>query len=223
MSIARSLLWPAVVTSLSTTYFLTVGIQEKIVQRDQAEAAARQAEEIAFAARLGTDIATLKKEAPSLEALPEAPKDVPGGGGDDRRLGTTLAAQSRVLVGLSESQERWSRRVDDMEKKHTETEAEDLRLKAEIQSLSEKVRTVESALKARQEAEKLAAKKMGKMVANMPAGKAADLLQELDDVAAVGLLTQMKEPDVARVLALLPPKRAAGLTERMAEFRVKTP
>lgn len=222
MSIARSLLWPAVVTSLSTTYFLTVGIQEKIIQRDQAESAARQAEEAAFEARLGTDIATLKKEEPLLEASKEGTQGV-SAGGLDRRLGTTLAAQSRVLVGLSESQERWAKRVDDMEKKHTETEAEDLRLKAEIQSLSEKVRTVEAALRARQEAEKMAAKKMGKMVANMPAGKAADLLQELDDVSAVGLLTQMKEPDVARVLALLPPKRAAGLTERMAEFRVKTP
>jgi flagellar motility protein MotE (MotC chaperone) len=141
----------------------------------------------------------------------------------DRRLGKTLAAQSRVLMGLSESQERWNQRVEEMEKRRTDSEAEDLRLKAEIQSLSEKVRTVEAALRARQEAEKLAAKKMGKMVANMPPGKAADLLQELDDISAVGLLTQMKEPDVARVLALLPPKRAAGLTERMAEFRVKTP
>ncbi|HMU74548.1 MAG TPA: hypothetical protein PKZ00_00275 [Elusimicrobiota bacterium] len=220
MSFARSLLWPAVVTSLSTTYFLTVGIQEKVLQRDQAAAEARRAEEAALTARLGTDIATLKKEAPSLEAPPES-KEAPGA--LDRRLGKTLAAQSRVLMGLSESQERWNQRVEEMEKRRTDSEAEDLRLKAEIQSLSEKVRTVEAALRARQEAEKLAAKKMGKMVANMPPGKAADLLQELDDISAVGLLTQMKEPDVARVLALLPPKRAAGLTERMAEFRVKTP
>ncbi|HMX95550.1 MAG TPA: hypothetical protein PKC50_09925, partial [Elusimicrobiota bacterium] len=72
MSFARSLLWPAVVTSLSTTYFLTVGIQEKVLQRDQAAAEARRAEEAALTARLGTDIATLKKEAPSLEAPPES-------------------------------------------------------------------------------------------------------------------------------------------------------
>lgn len=223
MSVARAILWPAVVTSLSTTYFLTIGIQERELLRAAAEMEARRAEAAASATRLGTDLATLKREAAELET--NGVEDHRGGPTESagRSLKSTLAAQSRVLVGLSQTQDQWSERVIHMESRQSEARSEDERLKSEIATLSEKIRAVESALKARQEAEKLAAKKMGKMVANMPASKAADLLQELDDVAAVGLLSQMKEPDVARVLALLPPKRAAGLTERMAEFRVKSP
>jgi len=60
------------------------------------------------------------------------------------------------------------------------------------------------------------AKRLSKVYAEMPPGRAAPLLEQLDPDLATQILSTMKQKDAAAVMALMSDERAVGLSQRVA-------
>ncbi len=99
-----------------------------------------------------------------------------------------------------------------------------------IQLLLERMEAYEKASKAAVESAKTEAaqtavtaqaseesKKLAKLIGALPNAKAVSMLQEMDDKMVSAVLSQMKEPEAAKLLSGFPAKRAALISLRMAE------
>lgn len=84
---------------------------------------------------------------------------------------------------------------------------------------AQRVTALEAKLGTREAREKQDIKKLVKLLALIPSPKLVAMFQEMDDDLVSLILVQMKDTDVAKILAGLPSKRAVGLSLQMSDLK----
>jgi len=166
------------------------------------------AQESAPAAQAGTDTKGAPLESGGKDSAKDRKKEIKPGFLD-----------IEILQEVDKRQKEMDKREEELKRKEERLNALQADLDKQINELKAAQAKIEDLIKERGDLEDEAVKRLAKTYSSMPPENAAALLQQLDYAIAVRVLTNMKERNAARVLAVIPKDAAAKLSEGLVKKR----
>ncbi|MBI5815801.1 MAG: hypothetical protein HZB29_09355 [Nitrospinae bacterium] len=167
-----------------------------------------------------------KKETESRPATTS--EEVPGQKGAPLKTGETLkdAAKEKeakqpasldleIIQEVEKRQKAMDKKEEELKQKEDRLNALQTDLDKQISELKAAQAKIEDLIKQRGDLEDEAVKKLAKTYSSMPPENAAALIQQLDSGIAIRILSNMKERNAARILAVIPKDKATKLSEGM--------
>lgn len=130
---------------------------------------------------------------------------------------TTEATGTRALLeDIRTRQQDLDRREAELTDRERQVESLEATVSSRMQEVESLANTVEGRIQAWEEGAGDAIRRLAKIYAAMPAGRAADLLEGLELALATQIVSKMKDKQSAAVLGLLSRERALAMSRNVA-------
>lgn len=137
------------------------------------------------------------------------------------REGSNLACPPEFFEVLDLERAKLSEKAKEIELREKELELMEKRIREQMAALKDLETTIDKKLSKIEAIQDERTKLLARAISEMRAGKAAEVLINMDKDMAVKILSQLKSQQIASILSAMPPDKAANLSEALSGYPPK--